>query len=467
VLTSAAPTILSVETDSAWVVILGVSLVTFFAALVLRRLIHRTAGLASGVFLSLPLVLPVLAAIVYEHEALPEVAVLQPAGRALRDRSGELLHLLLLSDSSSGTVVPYALTGSAGSWLVTIGVAVSSFMLLRRAVGAVLVHRLVSRCEPVEMWDLRRAVPRVDRLSRAAGLKQVPEVLLLPPGTPGAFAVGARRGRILLSPRLLTDLDADELEGILAHEMAHIQARDCQVMFVAGLLRDVVAWNPIAHLSYRRLTMDRELEADRRAAVITGKPLAVASSLLKVCELVRGSKLRHRAAVAFLRPGARISRRVSNLLAVADGGLTVVKQGQMHYMFAAVLVAVMGLQVGARIAAQDSRAFAIMWGDTATSPSDTYDFRSFYRDSKEPVAAAGKGREDVRPIRYARFVNGRSAVRTKDVKKWYRAMNAWAIRQAGSHVRLRWESRQDWRGIPLFSEVTFPFEVYSIERQPL
>ncbi|MGH2806315.1 MAG: M56 family metallopeptidase [Actinomycetota bacterium] len=466
-LTSAAPTILSVETDSAWVVILGVSLVTFFAALVLRRLITRTAGLASGIFLSLPLVLPLLAAVVYEHEVLPEIAVLQPAGRALRERSSELLHLLLLSDSASGTVVPYALSGSAGSWLVTFGIAVSSFMLLRRVVGAVVVHRLVRRCTPVEPWVLRGAVPRVDRLAEEAGLKRLPEVLLLPAGTPGAFAVGARRGRILLSPRLLTELDADELEGILAHEMAHIEARDCQVMFIAGLLRDVVAWNPIAHLSYRKLTMDRELEADRRAAVITGKPLAVASSLLKVCELVRGSKLRHRAAVAFLRPGARISRRVGNLLAVADGGGEVVRPGQMQYVVATVLLAVMGLQVGARIASQDSRAFAIMWGSPTASPSDTYDFRSFYRDSKQPVAKARKGREDVRPRTYARFANGRSAVRTKDVKKWYRAMNAWALRQAGPHVRLRWESRQDWMAQPLFSEVTFPFEIYSIERQPL
>jgi hypothetical protein len=139
----------------------------------------------------------------------------------------------------------------------------------------------------------------------------------------------------------------------------------------------------------------------------------------------------------------------------------------MHYVVAAVLVAVVGLQVGARIASQDSRAFAIMWGTSTATPSDTYDFRAFFRDSKQPVPKAGRGREDVRPSSYARFANGRSAVRATDVKEWYQAMNMWAVRQAGSHVRLRWESRQDWMARPLFSEVTFPFEVYSIERQPL
>lgn len=465
-LTSAAPTILSVETDSAWVVILGVSLVTFLVALVLRRLIARPAGIASGIFLALPLVLPVLAAIVFEHEALPEIAVLQPAGRALQEGSGELLHLLLLAEPDSHVVTPYALTGSAGFWLVAIGFAVSSFMLLRRAMGAALVHRLVRRCTRVPDVTLRAIVPGIERLSRAAGLKQVPDVLLLPDGSPGAFAVGARRGRILISRDLLTELDPSELEGIIAHEMAHLHARDCQVLLVAGLLRDIVAWNPIAHLSYRRLVTDRELEADRRAATITGKPLAVASSLLKVCELVRGSKLRHRTVVAFLKPGARISRRVTNLLALADGGRVLMSPpGHMQYVVAASLVALVGLQVGARIAAQDSRAFAIMWGGPSSSPKDTYDFRSLYRDSKEPVAKAGKGFNQVRPRYYSKIANG--AVRSKDVQKWFQAMNQWAKQQGRPLVKLRWESRQDWRAVPIFSELNGPFDIYTMERQPL
>ena len=459
-LTSAAPTILSVETDSAWVVIIGVSLVTFFAALLLRRLIARPAGVVSGVFLSLPLIVPVLAAIVFEHEALPEVAVLQPAGEALRQRSGELLHLLLLADSNAKVVTPYALTGSAGSWLVGIGVAVSSFMLVRRAVGAFLVHRLVRRCSALPGDALQMVGVDVVDLSEAAGLKHVPDILLLPDGAPGAFAVGARRGRILMSRDLIVELDTAELKAILAHEMAHLKARDCQVLFVAGLLRDVVAWNPIAHLSFRRLTTDRELEADRRAAEVTGQPLAVASSLLKVCELVRGSKLRHRAAVAFLRPGARISRRVGHLLALADGRARPGSPALVPYVFATVIVALVGLQVGARISEQDSRAFAITWGaSTSSSQSSAYDFRSPFRESKQP--AAKKGFNPDRPRYYAKLANGGS-VRTKDVHKWYEAMNQWAKQQGRPMVRLRWESRQDWRAIPLFSEPVGPFGVYTM-----
>lgn len=456
------PTILSVEPDSAWVVILFVSFVTYLAALLLRRLIGRPGGIASGVFLALPLVLPLFAAIVHAGSALPEVGVLQPAGRALREKSGELLHLLLLSDSSAGVVTPYALSGTAGSWILGVGLGVSSFMLVRRIVGWIAVRRLVARCRPLPELVRNRVALTVARLVDEVGLRKVPEVMMLPPGAPGAFAAGQRRSRILIAQDLLVNLDAAELEAILAHEIAHLEARDCQVMVVAGFLRDLVAWNPVAHLSYHRLMNDRELEADRRAASLTGKPLAVASSLLKVCEMVRGSKLRHRALVAFWRPGSRISRRVANLLAVADGRTVVSAPHYVPYAFAAVLLAVIGLQAGARIAAQDSSALAIMWG-APTTPADTGDFRELYRRLKQPPAA--RGVDTVKPRYYSQLANG--SVDSGDVDRWIRAMSKWANTQDRALVRLRWESRQNWHAVPLFSETVGPFDLYTIRRRPL
>ena len=460
---NSGPTILSVEPDSAWVVIFVVSVVTSLVALLLRRVIGRPGGVASGIFLMLPLVLPLLAAIAYAGTALPEVGVLKPAGLALRERSTEFLHLLLLADSNSRVVTPYALSGSAGSWILVFGVAVSSFMLVRRAAGAIAVRRLVRRCEPLPDVMRGRLAKEIEYLSEQAGLKKAPEVLLLPPGSPGAFAVGTRRSRILISRDLLTALDSAELEAILAHEIAHIEARDTQVMVAAGFLRDLVAWNPVAHMSYRKLMTDRELEADRRAASLTGKPLAVASSLVKVCELVRGSKLRHRALVAFMKPGTRIKRRVNNLLAVADGVAVASPPRYTPYAFAAVLVAVIGLQAGAKIAAEDSSALAIMWGSPPSS-GDTRDFRELYRRLKQPPAS--KGVDNVKPRYYAQLAN-RSAVRSRDIDKWLKEMTKWASTQQGSRVRLRWESRQDWRAVPLFSQTVGPFDVYTIVRQPL
>ena len=77
------PTILALQADSAWFVIVAVSLVTLPVVLLLRRLIDRPGGLASGILLSLPLALPLVAAVLYGHPVLPEIAVLRPALQAV------------------------------------------------------------------------------------------------------------------------------------------------------------------------------------------------------------------------------------------------------------------------------------------------------------------------------------------------------------------------------------------------
>jgi Zn-dependent protease with chaperone function len=370
--TSAAPTILALETDSSWVVILVVSLVTLPAALLLRRLIARPGGLASGIFLSLPLAVPLVAALAFQHAVFPEISFLRPVGPSVFERPGALLHLLLVQNGERGLVTPYALVGSAGPWLLLIGLGVSTFMLLRRAMGAVLVHRLIVRCEPVEDPAVLRMVAR---LSMDAPLARPPQVLVLPDSMSGAFAVGGRRGRILISPNLIEGLDPDELEGILAHEIAHLQARDVHVVFTAGLLRDMVAWNPFAHIAYRKLLTDRELEADRRAAAITERPLAVASGLLKVCEISRRSpRFKQRMALGFLKPGGRVARRVTNLIKISDSraAVSIGSVGRLPYVAAACLVAVLGLQAGSRIAQLGDGALGIMWGDPGGAETATW-----------------------------------------------------------------------------------------------
>ena len=137
-----------------------------------------------------------------------------------------------------------------------------------------------------------------------------------------------------------------------------------------GFLRDFVAWNPFAHLALRRLLTDRELEADRRAASLTRNPLALASGLLVVCELMRGQRnYAQRGALAILRPQVSVSRRVRSLLALADEGLHVEAQVRGGtFLLAALLVAFLGLQAGARLSADDS-TWAVVWGDTST-PAD-------------------------------------------------------------------------------------------------
>ena len=461
-MTSAAPTILALETDSAWVVILAVSLVTAVAALLLRRLIARPGGLASGFLLVLPLLLPLVAALAYEQAVLPELRVMTPADHTLFTRSADLMHFLLLSDGR-GTTIPYALTGSAGPWILLFAVGVSSVMLVRRVVGVALLHRLVLRCRiPQEPYrtliteTVRSLMPRMR-------IKVPPEVLLLPDGVSGAFAVGLWRPRILLSEDLLDELDADELASLLAHEMAHIEARDLPLVSAAGFLRDLMAWNPVAHLSLRKLILDRELEADRRAADLGAGPLAVASGLVKAFEVMRRSKtLRGKPALAFLRNRGLIKRRVARLLALADGGAVSVRSERMPYLMAALLVAVLGLQVGAKLA-NDRGALAIVVGESdARAWTPPTALRRAGATTPAPKVATAT--DLARPFRSAAFIE--AAVKEKDLVKWA----AWMRKQAASRLgvraaTLRWQARDSWQAVPIWSQTSMglPIVIYRME----
>src|SRR5918999_2136858 len=269
-MTSASPTILALKTVSAGVFILVSSAVVLAAAIVAARVIGRPGGLASGLLLALPLALPLVAALAFAKAALPEAAVLRPAGDVLLDRTGGLFDLLVVENQQNHTLTPYAVSRSAGSWLLIVGVLASSFMLLRRLIGAIVIRSLLRRCTPPPGKHVGLEGV-LQRLCIDLQLRRVPELLVLPPGVGGVFVVGMRRPRILLAAELLSTLDGDEIEGVLAHELAHLRARDVELVLAAGLLRDLVAWNPFAHLAYGRLRRKRELEAAREAVAIIGK----------------------------------------------------------------------------------------------------------------------------------------------------------------------------------------------------
>jgi len=472
-MTQAAPTILALETDSAWIVILAVSLITLPAALVLKRLIGRPGGMASGILLALPLLLPVVAALVYQRAILPEVAVLQPVKAAL-ERGGEgLLHLLYISDGS-GSATAYALIGSAGPWILLVGLTVSSVMLVRRIVGTWVLHRIIARSKPASGPRASFVYETVQRLTEACGLSRAPEVNYLPDGISGAFAVGARRGRILISEDLVEGLTRDELAAILAHEVAHIQARDVQVVFTAGVLRDMVAWNPLAHIAYRKLVANRENEADRRAALMTGNPLSVASGLLKMYELMKRHPRHTRAtALAFLRPGGRITRRVAQLIDMADGRVGLMHPGRLQYAAAVFLVGALGLQVGATIA-EDRSALAIVWGSTQAA-GENFAPKSEGRRQGPSKQAKARKKVDANPNQYAPRRSEASKAPTatsmseQNIEEWMNEVAKWTRKQGGqgiSPLTMRWEARQDWSARPIRCTVG-SICLYRIERGPL
>ncbi len=469
---SAAPTIVAIETNSAWVVILAVSLVTLPAALILRRLIDRPGALASSLLLGLPLALPLIAAFAFQRSVLPEVSVLRPLGPDLfKEPDWNLFHLLFVTDGDTSALVPYVFSGSPGRWLFLLGAAFSSFMLLRRLAGAISMRRLIARCHRVDPVVDRDLLLRFENLARATGTKRVPRLLFLPEDVRGAFVVGlGGRPRVLLSAELADELSDEELDAILAHELAHVAAKDVPVLVVAGLLRDVVGWNPIAHFALRRLTAEREFEADRCAAAVTGKPLVVASSLIKMCEHMRYSARVAHQSVAFVRRRGRLKRRVAHLLALADRSSSVPSARQVPYVAAACLAAVLGLQAGARIAQQAD--FAIVWNapETGTFPVWSRDWKGASQPDRKVSSERGKAKKRTRVKAGALSASSVSAfdegyaLREQDFQRWMRSLVAGAKRPGLSARTLKAEVTTSWRAVPLFkAHAVGPVGLYRID----
>ena len=152
----------------------------------------------------------------------------------------------------------------------------------------------------------------VSRLSQQADLPK-PRVALADTSIPNAFAAGRsqKHSTVCVTTGLLRSLDDDELEGVIAHELAHVKNRDVMVMTIASFLSTlaflIVRWGwllggnrerggaPVivaivvslvvwifSFLLIRALSRYREFAADRGGAVITGKPSALASALLTI-----------------------------------------------------------------------------------------------------------------------------------------------------------------------------------------
>ncbi|WP_458208483.1 zinc metalloprotease HtpX [Haladaptatus sp. NG-SE-30] len=152
----------------------------------------------------------------------------------------------------------------------------------------------------------------VGRLSQQADLPK-PKVAVSDQRVPNAFATGRsqKKAAVCVTTGLLQTLNQEELEGVIAHELAHVKNRDMMVMTIASFLSTiafmVVRWGwlfgggdrrnqaPIwvaiiaslvvwivSYILIRALSRYREFAADRGGATITGKPSALASALMTI-----------------------------------------------------------------------------------------------------------------------------------------------------------------------------------------
>ncbi|HXR29408.1 MAG TPA: zinc metalloprotease HtpX [Solirubrobacteraceae bacterium] len=191
----------------------------------------------------------------------------------------------------------------------------------------------------------------IERLCVQADLPK-PRVCVMETSMPNAFAMGrSKKTTTVCATRgILELLSPAELEGVMAHELTHVINRDVMVMTIASFFATLasmiiqfafffgggygnreeeedimivvlvsVAVYAISFMLLRALSRYREFAADRGSAVLTGRPSALASALLKISgtmERVPSQDLRAAEGMsAFFIVPARTKKSLMNLFA--------------------------------------------------------------------------------------------------------------------------------------------------------
>jgi heat shock protein HtpX len=165
--------------------------------------------------------------------------------------------------------------------------------------------KVVTEAQAPELYGM------VDRLRQRAGLP-MPVVAIAPHEQPNAFATGRNpeHAVVAVTTGILKYMPQDELEGVIAHELAHVKNRDMLITTIAagmagaisnlpylimfGAGRDDDDGHPLAQLGLMLLapigamliqfavSRQREFEADRVGAEILGRPLPLANALKRL-----------------------------------------------------------------------------------------------------------------------------------------------------------------------------------------
>lgn len=188
-----------------------------------------------------------------------------------------------------------------GIWLLGAGVALSRISSARRRLRRLMHGRK------------RRPVGRfVRRIARSMGLRLVPRVSTSE-AFAAPFATGLRHPEICLPDRILTDLAPAQIEGLLAHEVAHLSRNDPRWRLVCRVIEGLFFFQPLNRFARKNLEELSEILSDARAVTHTGDRLGLADCLVDIASWTTENQPNSLAAIAAAK-GPSITRRVDHLL---------------------------------------------------------------------------------------------------------------------------------------------------------
>jgi heat shock protein HtpX len=222
---------------------------------------------------------------------------------------GALTILLVLMGSLFG-----GRTGAFIFLLISVAMNLIGYFYSDKMAIAMTHSRELPEHEAPELHEMIR------RLSARAGIP-MPRVYLTPSPQPNAFATGRdpHHSAVAVTEGILQLLDRDELEGVIAHELAHIKNRDVLISTIAAMLAGAITWiadmiqwsfmfagfgnrdednegiggavagifmailGPIAAMIIQlAISRSREFKADATGARIAGSPHGLANALLRL-----------------------------------------------------------------------------------------------------------------------------------------------------------------------------------------
>lgn len=205
-------------------------------------------------------------------------------------------------------VVGNAIGGQSGM-LVALGIAGAT-----NFIGYFFSHKMVLKAYKAQELDKNHRITQMVKQLASNAKMPMPKVYMINQDQPNAFATGRNpeNGVVAVTRGLVNNMTDNEIAGVLAHELAHIQNRDILIGTIAATMAGAIAYlgnigrmgmanrennkqvNPIflmlamvlaplaASVIRMAISRAREYKADNLGAKICGNPLHLSSALSKL-----------------------------------------------------------------------------------------------------------------------------------------------------------------------------------------
>ena len=189
-------------------------------------------------------------------------------------------------------------------WAWILGAGLKAICIVAGLMRSRVLRSTLQPCNVAPLLEMVR------RLSEALGISQNVQ-LLVSPDTGIPVVMGWRKPAIVLPPSFLRDLSSEEMETVIAHELAHIRRRDYPMNVAQAGVEALFFYHPAMWWISRQIRREREHCCDDIAVRVSGSPLVCAKALSALEE-------RRSSTVSSLSPAASqgdLTMRIRRILA--------------------------------------------------------------------------------------------------------------------------------------------------------